>query len=57
MLSFFIGAGVALLVLFGVAVRRGDDRMMLLFIGCGVAVVVLFGLAVAVVLAWSAQDY
>jgi len=57
MLLCFIAAGVALLALFVIAVRRGDDRMMLLFIGCGVAVVVLFGLAVAVVLAWSAQDY
>ena len=57
MLSFFIAAGVALLVLFGVTVRTGDVRLLLLFIGAGVALLVLSAMAIAVVLAWSAQDY
>ena len=57
MLSFFIGAGVALLVLFGVTVLTGDQRLLLLFIGAGVALLVLSVMAIAVVLAWSAQDY
>ena len=57
MLSFFIAAGVALLVLFGVTVRTGDERLLLLFIGAGVALLVLSAMAIAVVLICTGQTY
>lgn len=57
MLSFFIGAGVALLVLFGVTVRTGDERLLLLFIGAGVALLVLSVMAIAVALLCIGQTY
>lgn len=57
MLSFFIGAGVALLVLFGVTVRTGDERLLLLFIGAGVALLVLSVMTIAVALLCIGQTY
>ena len=48
MLSFFIAAGVALLVLFGVTVRTGNERLLLL---------VLSFMTIAVALLCIGQTY
>ena len=42
MLSFFIGAGVALLVLFGVTVRTSNGRLLLLVLSLMALAVALF---------------